>query len=326
MISRAEQIRRNAKKSPIKSNQKNNRNKRPYKKNKRPKDDMDKFIKKIKTLKNLDEFTIKKITKKEGTADFIAEYFTDSKNKNVLNTNQLRDIYTSLKKIDNLNKNWSDIKLYYNLFILDIQLKNEKNVIPKKFYDLMDSFTDIVNKINSEDEKVQNIEKIIVLMESVVGYQKYYKSAKKMKDDDMLKKILSINNEYLINLNKNDKYVDDIEEIVQSLNNKDVDTIKIYQLRKIFNEIKYIEHHSNEWQSIEGDFYKLYPKLAYITGRDLIPVSFYKLLTHCMDIIDKSGNDEKLILFKNFIKFLESLISLTTYENKKNSFKVNNYV
>jgi len=325
MVSRVEQIKRNAQNSPfkIKGNKSSNKGKH-NKGNKNQKDDMDKFIDKLNTLRNLDEYTVRKITKKGEIADFIAEYFTNPKNK-VLNTNQLRDIYISLKKIDNLDKNWLDLKLYYNLFLLDIQLKHEKNVIPPKFYGLMISITDIVNKIKDEEEKVQNIDKIILLMESVVGYQKFHKLDKNMKNKGLIEKHLTIDKEYLINLEKNDMYLEDISEIVKSLNST-VDSVKMYQLRKIFNETRYIEHFSNDWSIIEEKFYKLYPKLAYIAGRELIPLSFYKLLTQCMDVIDESAADEKIVLFKNFIKYQESLISLTTYENKKNFFKVNNNV
>ena len=88
-------------------------------------------------------------------------------------------------------------------------------------------------------------------------------------------------------------------------------------MRKIYNYFKYFERNlNNDWNNIHEEFDEFYPKLAYMTGRNLISDEFFKLIIKCMDIIKQGEDEEKIIKLKNFITYLESIISFITYQNK----------
>jgi CRISPR type III-A-associated protein Csm2 len=114
--------------------------------------------------------------------------------------------------------------------------------------------------------------------------------------------------------------VNDTKKIAKNISTKDI--VTIYQLRKIFNVYKTWENRlKNQWSNIEDEYYKFYPKLAYMTGRGLISNEFFKLLIHCMDVVDNGDNKENVLKFKNFIKYYEAIISYYTYQNLKKGNK-----
>lgn len=314
MVSRAELLRQNAEKSKYNTNQKNKgkpirkgkRNNKRYKKE----DEMDKFINKIRTFKTLKNIRTEEITTSEDEwSIFVAQYF-----KEKLNTNQLRDIHYEFKKIEQLEDNWESRKFNYKIIEMNIQLKQEKNVIPKKFYELMNSLFRIVNKSDVEEKNI-NLNKIIVFMDSLVGYHKYYEKNHKV-DKTLNEQISKINNQYLLEISENDGYVNDTDKISNILYLKGKE-ITVYQIRKIFNVFKDMERRINDdWKNIEEEYYKFYPKLAYIAGRGLITEEYYILIKKSMDVINQGTDKEKIIKLKNFIKYLEAIISYVTYQNK----------
>ncbi|MBQ6218761.1 MAG: type III-A CRISPR-associated protein Csm2 [Methanosphaera sp.] len=301
------------KKNSKKKNPKNNGRKGKVK----DKDDMDKKIDYINTLNDLDKLTTKNITKFEGEwSYFIAEYF-----KEKLNINQLRDIHQLLKnieqKISNNNCTWNDIKLDYNLLKLNINLKNERFTIPYKFYQLIYSFINIIDKV-AENKKIEHLQKVMIMIDAMVGYHKYINKQRLNKNNSSLKDMtLKINSKYMLDITKKENYVNDTKIIANSIS-KDKN-VTIHQLRKIFNVYKSWEKKLDDnWSNIEEDYYLFYPKLAYMTGRGLITDEFFKLIVYCMDIIDTGDNKDKILKFKNYIKYYEAIISYYTYQNVKN--------
>jgi len=333
MVSRAEQLRKNRENSKFKiDNDKGGKKgkSKNYKAKgkghldkKDKKDEMDKKIESINRLHNLNNLNIKDLTKFEGDwSYFVADYFTNPKNKQNLNINQLRDIHQLFKNIEQKlaveKASWDDIKLDYNLIKLNINLKYERHTIPPKFYQLIYSLINIVDNI-SEDKKIQNLNKIIVIVDAMVGYYKYLSITVK-NHQTYLELILKINSNYLLNMENNNEYVNDTKKIAKNISTKDI--VTIYQLRKIFNVYKTWENRlKNQWSNIEDEYYKFYPKLAYMTGRGLISNEFFKLLIHCMDVVDNGDNKENVLKFKNFIKYYEAIISYYTYQNLKKGNK-----
>lgn len=89
--------------------------------------------------------------------------------------------------------------------------------------------------------------------------------------------------------------------------------LKPTQLRKIFNELIAYERRFKPGGT--GDFSKaelirVLPKLAYATGRDLIPKDFYDLMTECIKKVN-SGAD-----FLQFMAYVRALMAYHKYETK----------
>lgn len=331
MGSRADLYRKNAENSKYKfgnqnKNKKNRKkSKNNYKTNKnksrgKVKDKLDEKIEYLNSLHNLDKLTIREITKYDGDwSYFIADSFKDR-----LKIHQLRGIHQSLKKIEQTIENtdnilWNHVQLHYNLFKLDLNLKYERNTIPEKFYKLIVSLTNIVDNV-AEDRRIDNLKKLIVLVDAMVGYHKYLTNTSNNDYNNTFKEItLKINSDYLLNIQNNDVHIKDTEKIANTISRNDADkTVTIYQLRKIFNVYKSWENRLNDdWSNIEEEYYKFYPKLAYMTGRKLITGEFFELIRYCMDVVDNGDNAEKVIKFKGFIEFYESIISYYTYQNVK---------
>lgn len=325
MLSRREQFNRNKERNEytMKNNHHSKRKrygKKPRKK--RELDDMDRFINQIKTYKTLKDVRVETITNMtDGWAYKTAGYFN-----NKLNTSQLRDIHYSFKKMDNLERTWQARKMSYNLIVMNIELKQE-NIIHKKFHQLLTSFFTIIDKESDEINKLIDLDKMLIFMDALVGYHKYFekqdknkKSQKNDHDETLEGLLLKINEEYLLNLSDNDKYVIDSEKISSLLYQKE-SQITIHQIRKVFNEFKRMQRESkNNWKNIEEDYYKLYPKLAYMLGRGLITNGYFNLLKRSMNIVNQGSNEEKIIKLNNFIKYMESIISNITYQKKLASF------
>ena len=95
--------------------------------------------------------------------------------------------------------------------------------------------------------------------------------------------------------------------------------MKTSQLRKFFGEIKLIENKlsgGESWKNIETDFYQLKPRLAYASGRKLIPDEFYDVVRITLNKVDIGSDIEKKDNFKMLVKFLEAVVAYHKFRNK----------
>jgi len=72
--------------------------------------------------------------------------------------------------------------------------------------------------------------------------------------------------------------------------------LKATQLRKVFDKIKEIENALSKKEEYKTKILELYPKLAYSTGRGLIPKNFYRLLTLLLEKAEKDTEDAKRVI------------------------------
>jgi len=72
--------------------------------------------------------------------------------------------------------------------------------------------------------------------------------------------------------------------------------LKATQLRKVFDKIKEIENALSKKEEYKTKILELYPKLAYSTGRGLIPKNFYRLLTLLLEKAEKDTEDAERVI------------------------------
>ncbi|WP_457567070.1 type III-A CRISPR-associated protein Csm2 [Desulfurobacterium sp.] len=71
---------------------------------------------------------------------------------------------------------------------------------------------------------------------------------------------------------------------------------KTAQLRKVFDKVKEIERAIERGEDYKSKILELYPKLAYSTGRGLMPKNFFKLLTLLLEKAEKNKEDAKMVV------------------------------
>lgn len=92
-----------------------------------------------------------------------------------------------------------------------------------------------------------------------------------------------------------------------------VDTnLKSNQLRNFFGFVKKMERRES-WDKIKSDFYLLKPRMAVKVGRNDVPEGFFKVIAISMDKVDVGSEEEKLVNFKRFIEFFESIVAYHKY-------------
>lgn len=72
--------------------------------------------------------------------------------------------------------------------------------------------------------------------------------------------------------------------------------LKSTQLRKVFDKIKEIENALNRGEDYKSKILELYPKLAYSTGRKLMPRKFFNLLTLLLEKAERDREDAKMVV------------------------------
>jgi CRISPR type III-A-associated protein Csm2 len=82
------------------------------------------------------------------------------------------------------------------------------------------------------------------------------------------------------------------DEIAKELRN----SLKSNQLRKVFDKVKEIEIALNRGEDYKAKILELYPKLAYSTGRKLMPRKFFNLLTLLLEKAEKDKQDAKVVV------------------------------
>ena len=94
-------------------------------------------------------------------------------------------------------------------------------------------------------------------------------------------------------------------------------TLKPTQLRRFFDTVKRISRELKggaKWKDVEGEFYLLKPKLAYASGRGLIPTEFDELMKVCLRKITEGKDDtEKKEYFEVFEEFFVSIVAYHKY-------------
>lgn len=95
--------------------------------------------------------------------------------------------------------------------------------------------------------------------------------------------------------------------------------MKTGQIRKFFGEIKNIEKKligGENWKNVETEFYQLKPRLAYASGRGLIPEEFYSVVKTALNKVDIGSDTEKKENFKMLVKILEAIVAYHKFHNK----------
>jgi len=82
------------------------------------------------------------------------------------------------------------------------------------------------------------------------------------------------------------------DKIAKELKNN----LKSSQLRKVFDKIKEIENALNRGEDYKPKILELYPKLAYSTGRKLMPRKFFNLLTLLLEKAERDREDAKMVV------------------------------
>jgi CRISPR type III-A-associated protein Csm2 len=80
--------------------------------------------------------------------------------------------------------------------------------------------------------------------------------------------------------------------------------LKTSQLRKIFEKVKEIEDDLRKNRDYKGKILELYPKLAYSTGRKLMPRDFYNLLISLLERAERDREDAELL-----VKFITAIVA-----------------
>ena len=82
------------------------------------------------------------------------------------------------------------------------------------------------------------------------------------------------------------------------------DRISSSQLRNFFNDVRSLEARVKveDFQKVLPHIKMLKAKVAYAQGRNLVPFSFKKLISQCVDLIEDERD------FGGFVKFFEAIV------------------
>lgn len=131
----------------------------------------------INEIRNMD--TLKQINTNDIYIDYSENIAKDfrikNKNNMVINSNQLRKIFNSIRNIEQNNNNWDDIELELDLLKPKIAYSVGRELIPKKFYEIILLCIDKIN-VGTEEEKVKNFEIFVLFFESVIAFYTYYEN------------------------------------------------------------------------------------------------------------------------------------------------------
>lgn len=130
--------------------------------------DILKDIGEVKKLKDLD---IKKIANEDGYADKLALRL-----KGRMKTTQLRRFFGAIKDIEkNLYeyRSWEKIEADFYLLKPKLAYAKGRKLIPEEFHEIVKTS---MNKIDIGDtnEKIENYERFVQLLESIVAYHKFH--------------------------------------------------------------------------------------------------------------------------------------------------------
>jgi len=90
------------------------------------------------------------------------------------------------------------------------------------------------------------------------------------------------------------------------------DDLKSTQLRKVFDKLKEVEYLIESGKEYKSRILELYPKLAYSTGRKLMPKKFYELLVELLDRAEKNREDAERV-----IKFITAIVAYSKFYSRE---------
>ena len=128
------------------------------------------IIQKIDNLQNLSQLDEKEIAKEGGYAEQVAKAV-----KRDLKTTQLRKFFSEIKANERelKEKGWKGIKAEFYLMRPNLAYAKARNLVPDKFFKLMDVCMKQVDK-GDDEQKKENYKRFVQFLEAIVAYHKYY--------------------------------------------------------------------------------------------------------------------------------------------------------
>jgi len=223
---------------------------------------------------------------------------------------------------DNSAFNWSGEgkKLVYVLLRYDQKGLKDLAKLLRKVNNDNDKFEEFKNKALNKFKNKEPYSKLLENLSSCnVSEKKKFSFLKKLVSFSFLKTLT----EFLENL-ENDvvlfNYLTE-EEINKPGGIADMialevkDSLRATQLRKIFNEIRALEK-SLEKENGKSDYkdiiFKLYPLLAYVKGRGLIPEEFYEFMKF---LLEKSENNREMA--EKTVEIVKAIVGYHKFYNPK---------
>lgn len=138
--------------------------------NSRQETEIEKIIQKIDNLQNLSQLDEKEIAKEGGYAEQVAKVV-----KKDLKTTQLRKFFSEIKANERelKEKGWNGIKADFYLMRPNLAYAKARNLVPDKFFKLMDICMKQVDK-GDDEQKKENYKRFVQFLEAIVAYHKYY--------------------------------------------------------------------------------------------------------------------------------------------------------
>jgi CRISPR-associated protein Csm2 len=130
---------------------------------------IDEIIQKIDGLQNMSELDENMIAEENGYAESVA------KDIRSLKTTQLRRVFGKVKTIErNLNeRGWDYVSSDFYMLRPELAYAKARDLIPWKFFKLMDVCMKQVDRGNDEQKK-NNYAKFVMFLEAIVAYHKYH--------------------------------------------------------------------------------------------------------------------------------------------------------
>ena len=139
--------------------------------------EIDKIIQKIGNLQNLSQLDEKEIAKEGGYAEQIAKEVRELKKlkKGELKTTQLRKFFSEIKANERVlkEKGWNGIKADFYLMRPNLAYAKARNLVPDKFFKLMDVCMKQVDK-GDDNQKKENYKRFVHFLEAIVAYHKFH--------------------------------------------------------------------------------------------------------------------------------------------------------
>ncbi|MEG3224831.1 MAG: type III-A CRISPR-associated protein Csm2 [Methanobacteriales archaeon Met13] len=125
-------------------------------------------ISNIKGLEMLKDMDAKVFADEDGYADIISRRLVRSK----LKTSQLRKFFGAIRDIER-EKEWDKMETQFYLLKPKLANSRGRDLIPEEFYQVMKVSMSKVDK-GSDEDKVNNFNRMVEFIEAIVAYHKYY--------------------------------------------------------------------------------------------------------------------------------------------------------
>lgn len=135
--------------------------------------EINKVIDNIKQLEMLRDMETKAFADEDGYADIVSHRLAKERSiRPKLKTSQLRKFFGAIRDIEREN-DWE--KMETQFFLLKPKLANSRGreLIPEEFYQVMKICMGKVDK-GSDQDKVDNFNRMVEFLEAIVAYYKYY--------------------------------------------------------------------------------------------------------------------------------------------------------